>query len=64
MNKISFKSRVRVMALVSFIGSIVLVMSIIGFITKNMGMCIFSFIIYMCFKFAKKNCPKESIQIL
>lgn len=61
MNQISFKSRVRVMAIISFIESIFLISSILGLITNKMDMCIFSFITYVCFKVIANiiwRCPK------
>lgn len=61
MNKINFKSRIRIVALISFVGSIFLVLSLIGFIVRIKYVSIFLFIIYMCCKFGESiiwRCPK------
>ena len=61
MSKINFKTRVRLMFLISFIGSIFLIVAILRLITKNRDRCILSFIIYMCFKIIENiiwRCPK------
>jgi hypothetical protein len=61
MKQINFKLRIRLMSLISFIGSIFLIESIIGIITKNINICIFSLIIYMCFRIIENilwRCPK------
>ena len=61
MNQINFKSRVKVMALVSFIGSIFLIGLIIGIATKHLNMIIVSFSGYIGIRILENiiwRCPK------
>ena len=61
MNQINFKSRVKVMALVSFIGSIFLIGLIIGITTKHLNMIIVSFSGYIGIRILENiiwRCPK------
>lgn len=61
MNKISFKTRVKLMSLMSFMGSVFLISTIIWLITKNIDKGIIGLIIYGCFKFLENiiwRCPK------
>ncbi len=61
MNQISFKSRVKVMALLSFIGSISLIGIIIGIATKHSDMFIVCCIAYIGVKILGNliwRCPK------
>lgn len=61
MNQINFKSRVKVMALVSFIGSIFLIGLIIGIATKHLNMIIVSFSGYIEIRILENiiwRCPK------
>lgn len=61
MNQINLKSRVKVMALVSFIGSIFLIGLIIGIATKHLNMIIVSFSGYIGIRILENiiwRCPK------
>ena len=61
MNQINFKSRVKVMALVSFIGSIFLIGLIIGIATKHLNMIIVSSSGYIGIRILENiiwRCPK------
>ena len=50
MSKINFRSRVKIMTLISFIGSIFLIGLIIGIVTKHLDMFIVGSIGYIVFK--------------
>lgn len=61
MSEINFKSRVKVMALISFIGSIFLIGLIIGIVIKHLHMFIVGSIGYIVFKILGNiiwRCPK------
>ncbi|MBS6183269.1 MAG: hypothetical protein E7E64_15855 [Clostridium celatum] len=61
MSQINFKSRVKVMALISFIESIFLIGLIIGIVTKHLDMLIVGSIAYIVFKILEniiRRCPK------
>lgn len=61
MSEINFKLRVKVMALISFIGSVFLIGLIIGIVTKHLDMFIVGFIGYIVFKILGNiiwRCPK------
>ena len=61
MSQINFKSRVKVMALISFIESIFLIGLIIGIVTKHLDMFIVGSIAYIVFKILGNiiwRCPK------
>lgn len=61
MSQINFKSRVKIMALISFIGSIFLIGLIIGIVTKHLDMFIVGSVGYIVFKILENviwRCPK------
>lgn len=61
MSKINFRSRVKIMTLISFIGSIFLIGLIIGIVTKHLDMFIVGSIGYIVFKILGNIiwiCPK------
>lgn len=61
MSKINFRSRVKIITLISFIGSIFLIGLIIGIVTKHLDMFIVGSIGYIVFKILGNiiwRCPK------
>lgn len=66
MRQINFKSRAKMIVLISFIETIFLIGLIIGIVTKNIDMFIFGFIVYIIFKVLENiiwRCPKCKVKL-